>query len=162
MSHNSPCLPHLMGTSAPFEPAPGNLSHSLGLPSDAYSLGMARTVVRRVLCEHGLAGLAELGVLATSELLANACLFTPGEAATLSVRWRFGVLRLTVFDEHPRHPAGLREACRARRRAALSTLDAVVDACGGICGLDESAAPLAGSKMWAVFSREAGENYARL
>ncbi|UQI47569.1 ATP-binding protein [Streptomyces sp. HU2014] len=162
MYDRTPCLPDPTRPPGPPAPSPGNLSYSLGLPSNAHSLGTARTVVRRVLCQHGLSDLAELGVLATSELLANACLFTPGREAGLSVRWRYGVLRLTVSDEHPPHPAGAREMCRARRRAALSTLDAVVDACGGICGLDETAAPLGGSRMWAVFSREAGENYAKL
>ncbi|MEV5141124.1 ATP-binding protein [Streptomyces syringium] len=161
MSKNLACLPDGIRT-ASLEPTRANLNYSFGLPGGPYCLGMARTVVRRLLSEHGLADMAELGVLAASELLANACLFTPGRDVSLSVRWRYGVLRLTVFDEHPAHAADVGDACRARRRRALSTLDALVDACGGICGLAPAEGPLAGSRMWVVVPREAAALCARI
>ncbi|MGW2185632.1 ATP-binding protein [Streptomyces sp. NPDC001719] len=158
----APCMPDSSAVSAP-EPIPSNLNYTLGLPGGAYCLGMARKTVERLLHAHDLADMAELGVLTTSELLANAYLFTPGKATSLSARWRFGVLRLTVFDEHPRHPRDARDACQAQRRAALSTLDAVLAACDGLCcGLSEVGGPLAGSKMWVAFSRAAARNYALL
>ncbi|RLU96584.1 ATP-binding protein [Streptomyces griseocarneus] len=133
------------------------------MPGGAYGLATARTTVHRLLHAHGLADMAELGVLAASELLGNACLFTPDRQASLSVWWRFSVLRLTVFDEHPRHSKEVRDSCHAQRRAALHTLDTVLAACGGLgCGLDEVAGPLAGNKMWVAFSRDAARNYTHL
>ncbi|KJY41241.1 hypothetical protein VR41_13515 [Streptomyces sp. NRRL B-1568] len=163
MSNNAPsCLPEATSTAASLAPTPANLSYSFGFPGGAYCLPLARTVVERLLSDHGLADMAELGTLATSELLANAYQFTPGREVSLSVRYRYGVLRLTVFDEHPDHPRGTDKACRARRRRALSTLDTVVSACGGICGLDDAGAPLAGSKLWVVLSREAAKGYGQL
>ncbi|MEU5430110.1 ATP-binding protein [Streptomyces olivoreticuli] len=159
----APCMPVLSPVSASTEPIPSNLDYSLGLPGGAYCLRMARKTVDRLLRAHDLADMVELGVLATSELLANAYLFTPGKATNLSIRWRFGVLRLTVFDEHPRHPKAEREACRAQRRAALSMLDAALDASDSLCcGLDEVGGPLAGHKLWVAFSRDAARNYDRL
>ncbi|MGW1073947.1 ATP-binding protein [Streptomyces sp. NPDC002537] len=163
MSNNAPCMADAPQAPTPSAPLPSNLNYSLGMPGSAYCLGMARTTVCRLLHEHGLADMAELGTLAASELLGNACLFTPGRATTLSIRWRFGVLRLTVFDEHPRHAKAELESCQAQRRAALGTLDAVLAACGGLCcGLDEAQGPMDGSKMWVAFSREAARNYAQL
>ncbi|MCC3766642.1 ATP-binding protein [Streptomyces sp. UNOC14_S4] len=163
MSTIGPCFadsPELPTSSVPI---PGNLSYSFGMPGGAYCLSTARTTVHRLLHSHGLADMAELGVLAASELLGNACLFTPDRQVSLSIRWRFGVLRLTVFDEHPRHSKEGRDSCRAQRRAALGTLDSVLEACGGLgCGLDEVAGPLAGNKMWAAFSRDTARNYTRL
>ncbi|MBT2383796.1 ATP-binding protein [Streptomyces sp. ISL-11] len=161
MNNNPPCLPDAV-PAAQLVPGPANLDYSFGLPDSSYCLSMTRSVVRRLLSGHGLAHMAELGTLAASELLANAYLFTPGHGVSLSVRWRFGVLRLTVFDRHPAHAEGGDKACRERRREALSMLDAVIDACGGLCGLDEAGAPLGGCKMWVVISREAALNYARL
>ncbi|MEV8478039.1 ATP-binding protein [Streptomyces sp. NPDC051173] len=156
-------MPDSAAVSVNADPVPSNLDYSFGLPDGPYCVSTARKTVERLLLEHHLADMAELGVLAASELLANAYLFTPGKATSLSVRWRFGVLRLTVFDEHPRHPKAAREACRARRRAALSTLDAALAASDSLCcGLGEVGGPLAGSKMWVAFSRDAARNYDRL
>ncbi|MFF4410440.1 ATP-binding protein [Streptomyces sp. NPDC001404] len=123
---------------------------------------MARTIVRHLLTDHGLPDMSGLGTFAASELLANAYQFTPGQNTNLSMRWRFGVLRLTVFDEHPAHARKAQQACQARRREALSTLDTVVGACGGIVGLDDAGGPLAGSKTWVALSREAARAYAAL
>ncbi|MEU1825313.1 MULTISPECIES: ATP-binding protein [Streptomyces] len=158
MSNSALCPPE---TSA--VPTPANFNYSLGLPGGPYCISTARNLVRTVLREHDLGDLAEVGVLATSELLANAYAFTPGREAHLSMRWRFGVLRLTVFDEHPSHEAAeIITACLGLRRDALSLLDAVTGACGGICGLAEADAPLYGSRVWVVLPREAGALYARL
>ncbi|GAA3061199.1 hypothetical protein GCM10020000_50430 [Streptomyces olivoverticillatus] len=143
-------------------PSRANLNYSLGLPGGAYCLGMARTVVGRLLAQHGLGDMAELGVFAASELLGNAVTFTPGREVNLAVRWRFGVLRVTVFDEHPPHAAGAATACRAYRRKALSALEAVVDECGGILGVTDAEQPLAGNRLWVVVPREAGKHYAEL
>ncbi|MFC5725011.1 ATP-binding protein [Streptomyces gamaensis] len=163
MSNSAPCLlDSAPETTASPKPAPGNLTYSLGLPAGPYCVPSTRAHVRRLLHEHGLGDLADLATLAASELLANAYLFTPGSDVSLSLRWRFSVLRVTVFDEHPRHPKALRDSCRARRQDGLAMLDAVVGACGGLCGLDEVGAPLSGSKAWVVIPREAAEAYARL
>lgn len=135
---------------------PATLDHSFAFPGGAYCLAMARTVVRRPLPDHGLADMSERGTLAAPGLVPSACQFTPGQGVNLSLRRRFGVLRLTVFDEHPAHTTAARKACHARRRGALSTLDTVVGSCGGIVGLDHLGTPLSGgSKMWVVLSREA-------
>lgn len=158
MSNSALCPPE---TSA--VPTPANFNYSLGLPGGPYCLGAARALVRTVLREHKLADLAEVGVLAVSELLGNAYAFTPGRETHLSMRWRFGVLRLTVFDEHPAHEAAeIIAACLERRREALSLLDTVTDTCGGICGLAEAQTPLRGSRVWVVLPREAGALYARI
>ncbi|MEV8476577.1 ATP-binding protein [Streptomyces sp. NPDC051173] len=161
MSNSSLCLP---GEIQPqrLAPTPTNLNYSLGLPGGAYCLSTARTFVRRLLDDHGLGDLTELAVLSASELLGNVCLFTSGGEVNLSVRWRFGVLRLTVFDDHPAHEGDVIGACRERRLQALSMLQAFVDACDGICGLAEAGGLLAGNKMWVVFTREAAKRYARL
>ncbi|GHF55120.1 ATP-binding protein [Streptomyces morookaense] len=162
MSNNpSSCLPE--ATPATWlTPIPANLDYSFDLPAAAYCLSMARTAVRRLLTDHGLSDMSDLGTFAASELLANAYQFTPGRNASLTMRWRFGVLRLTVFDEHPAHSRRAQQTCQARRRASLSTLDAMVSACGGIVGLDDAGGPLAGSKMWVAISREAARAYAAL
>ncbi|MFF4225685.1 ATP-binding protein [Streptomyces abikoensis] len=156
------CLPESRPAAPPLAPTRANLNYSLGLPGGSYCLGMARTVVRRLLVEHGLDGLAELGALAASELLGNAYTFTPGRDVSLAVRWRFGVLRLTVFDEHQEHAVEAGMACRAYRREALAVLESVVGECGGIVGLAAAESPLAGSRLWAVLPREAAERYAVL
>ncbi|MFI0911926.1 hypothetical protein [Streptomyces abikoensis] len=78
------------------------------------------------------------------------------------MRWRFGVLRLTVFDEHQEHAVEAGMACRAYRREALAVLESVVGECGGIVGLAAAESPLVGSRLWAVLPREAAERYAVL
>ncbi len=162
MSTTATCLPDPPGPVPATRPSRANFHYSVGLPGGPYCVRPARTLVRQVLRDHGLADLAELGVSAVSELLAHADNFTPGGGTHLSMRWRFGVLRLVVFDEHPTHPAAHAPLCRERRRGALSVLDTVTAACGGICGLAELGAPLYGSKVWVVLPREAGELYAAL
>ncbi|GHG70481.1 ATP-binding protein [Streptomyces griseocarneus] len=162
-NHDELCLPESpRPAKAPGGPGRANLDYSFGLPGGAYCLGTARIAVGRVLAQHGLGDMVELGVLATSELLGNAVLFTPDRGVSLTLRWRFGVLRLTVFDEHPDHVGGDEKRCRAHRRHALSTLQAVVDECGGVLGLAPAEKPLAGSKLWVVIPRVAGKRYAEL
>ncbi|MBO0651628.1 ATP-binding protein [Streptomyces triculaminicus] len=156
------CMPASPPTATSDRPDRANLDYSFGLPGGAYCLGTARTAVGRVLAQHGLGDMAELGVLAASELLSNAVVFTPGRAVSLALRWRFGVLRLTVFDEHPEHADSVEIVCRAHRREALSTLQAVVDECGGVVGLAAAEKPLAGSKLWVAMPRVAGRHYAEL
>lgn len=166
MSNNPPCLSEAAlaaAAAAAATPQPATLDYSFAFPGGAYCLAMARTVVKRLLSDHGLADMSELGTLAASELIAHACRFTPGQGVSLSLRWRFGVLRLTVFDEHPAHTATARKVCHARRREAPSTLDTVVGSCRGIIGLGHTGTPLSGgSKMWGALSREAARNHARL
>ncbi|GAA2725725.1 MULTISPECIES: ATP-binding protein [Streptomyces] len=162
MSTTAVCLPDPPGSASVTRPSPANFKYSVGLPSGAYCVRPARILVRQVLRDHGLADLAEIGTFAVSELLAHACAFTPSGETQLLMRWRFGVLRLIVFDDHPTHPAPSEPLCRERRREALSVLDTVVAACGGICGLAELGPPLYGSKVWVVLPREAGELYAGL
>ncbi len=162
MGNHASCLPDGPLPAASAAPSPHNLNYSFGLPGGSYCLGIARGTVRRLLDAHGLGDMAELGVLAASELLGNAYLFTPRREASLSVRWRFGVLRMTVFDEHPAHPVDARAGCRTRRRQALAGLDAVVGACGGILGLAEAESPLGGNRVWVVLPRDAARIYAAL
>ncbi|MEV4435065.1 ATP-binding protein [Streptomyces sp. NPDC049555] len=162
MSNSTVFLPDPPGPEAAARPSPATFNYSVGLPGGAYCVRPARTLVRQVLRDHGLAELAELGTFAVSELLAHANSFTPDRGLHLSMRWRFGVLRLVVFDEHPTHPASAAPLCRERRREALSLLDMITAACGGICGLAELGPPLYGSKVWVVLPREAGELYAAL
>ncbi|MBH1932822.1 hypothetical protein I5Q34_00675 [Streptomyces sp. AV19] len=159
VSTSTPCLPDGPPTGC-LPPSLADLDYSFGLPGGPYALSLARELVRRLLDEHGLSDMAELGVFAASEMLGNCHLFSGNRETDLSLRWRFGVLRLTVFDRHPLHAEGLGRVCLARRRVALSTLDAVVDACGGICRLEDARQPLVGSKVWVVFSREAARRYA--
>ncbi|MEU1312896.1 ATP-binding protein [Streptomyces cinnamoneus] len=163
-NHTCPAASSPRIEAPPLGPTRSNLNYSLGLPGGPYCLGMARSVVGRLLGEHGLGDMAELGVLAASELLGNAFVFTPGRDVSLGVRWRFGVLRVTVFDEHPEHAesSGAGRACRAYRREALGPLEAVVDECGGVLGLAAAEKPVGGSKLWVVVPREAGARYAAL
>ncbi len=165
MSNNALCSTAGSARIAPpSPPSRHNLNYSFGLPGGAYCLGMARSAVKGVLNAHGLADLAELGSLAASELLGNAVAFTPNRGVSLDLRWRFGVLRVTVFDEHPEHAesSGAGSACRAYRREALATLEAVVGRCGGVVGIAAAEKPLSGSKLWVVVPGEAGKRYAAL
>ncbi|GAA0431691.1 hypothetical protein [Streptomyces luteireticuli] len=157
----SACLPGGL-PAVPGAPTLADLNYSFGLPGSPYALSLARRLVRQLLDEHGLSDMAELGTFAVAELLGNCHLFNVNRETDVSLRWRYGVLRLTVFDKHPAHAGGHGRVCLGLRRLALTTLDEVVAACGGICGLENAWGPLAGNRMWVVFSREAARCYAGL
>ncbi len=138
------------------QPCADNLTYTFGLPGAAYCTPRIRHTVRELLEQHGLSDLAEVGELAAAELLASAHAFAPEYGVSLSLRFRAGVLRLALFDQHP-DPA----RCRAERRAHLSLLDLVARTCGGSVDLSEAEPPLRGTRMWVTLPREGAGRYGR-
>lgn len=141
---------------APASPCADNLSYTLGLPDPAYCAPLARHTVRRLLRQHRLGELVDLGELAVAELLAGAHFYVPRLPVILSVRHRHDVLRLTLFDQHP-DPV----RCRPIRRAQLTILAAVAAVCGGAVGLSEADPPLRGTRVWVTLPRSGAVAYER-
>lgn len=138
------------------QPCADNLTYTFSLPGAAYSTPRIRHTVRGLLEQHGLPDLADLGELAAAELLAGAHAFAPEHGVSLSLRFRDGVLRLVLFDQHP-DPA----RCRAERRAQLALLVLVARTCGGGVDLTEAEPPLRGTRVWVSLPREGAGRYGR-
>lgn len=155
------CLP-VSTASLPIEPTVDTLSYSLGLPGGAYCAGLARATVRRLLQDHDLGDVAPLAELVTSELLACAYRFTPERDVSFSLRCRYEVLRVTVFDQHRTHKPRAGAACRERRLRSMSLLAAVAERCGGEFGIADAESPLTGARSWAAFPLEGASRYALL
>ncbi|WP_405665206.1 ATP-binding protein [Streptomyces sp. NBC_01166] len=134
-------------------PAPG-LVLSLTLPGDPRSAAVGRHAVAASLPRYGLHSYAWPVTLAVTELIAVNAALTPGRELYLSLRHRDDVLRLVLWDQHPRHtdPDTL-TLCEARRRRALWLLAAVVDDWGGEWGVTEGPPPHRGTKSWALLPR---------
>ncbi|WP_238431766.1 ATP-binding protein [Streptomyces cavernae] len=147
------CLvPTLAETSVP--PGPEELTYSLTLPAALSSPRVARAATHAVLAVHGLRDMTDAAVQVVAELTACACRFAPGAELYVSLRYRDGTLRVTVFDTHPRHiNPRLTAACDARRRAHLRLLACVVREAGGDWGFEEAAEPNTGTRMWATLPR---------
>ena len=144
----------------PTPPTPESLAYGLTLPAALHSPAIARTATRTILQAHGLEDVAEAAVQAVSELASCACRFTPAAEVYVSLRYRDGVLRVILYDGHPRHAhPRLAAACEARRRAALRVLACVVRACSGDWGFGDAREPGGGTRMWAVLPYEGAWRY---
>ena len=138
----------------PAPPTADELTYSLTLPATLSSPRIARAATRAVLAVHGLADMTDMAVQTVAELTACACLFAPAAELYVSLRYRTGALRVTVFDGHPRHTnPRLAAACDARRRANLHLLACVVHASGGDWGIGEARETGNGTRMWATLPR---------
>ncbi|MEU1512370.1 ATP-binding protein [Streptomyces sp. NPDC005811] len=156
------CLsPTLAPTELPFTPPlPESLSCSLTLPAASQSAGIARAATRTILRAHGLAELTDAVVQVVSELTACACRFSPSARVYVSLRYRDGAMRVTLYDDHPLHTnARLGAACEISRGVALGVLDQVVRACDGEWGIGGGRGQNNGTRMWAVLPREGARAY---
>ena len=152
------CLVSVLPES-PVPPDPEDLTYSLTLPAALSSPRIARAATRTVLTVYGLDDMTDAAVQTVAELTACACRFTPGAELYVSLRYRDGTLRVTVFDSHPRYTnPRLAAACDARRRAGLRVLACVVDVSGGDWGFGEGAGPGAGTRMWVTLPRRGMRN----
>ncbi|WP_199545619.1 ATP-binding protein [Streptomyces sp. N35] len=140
---------------------PDGLAYSLTLPAALSTPAIARAATRHILAAHHLPELADAAVQAVGELTATACQLTPAAQIYVSLRYRSGALRITVYDgePHPAHPR-LAAALDARRRAALRLLARVVKCCEGTWGCGESPEPGGGTRTWAVLPRATTAAYA--
>lgn len=143
-----------------FVPAePAGVSYSFTLPADPYAPGIARHATRTILEVHHLAEMADAAVQVVSELTACACRFAIEGEVYVSLRFKEGLLRVTLFDDHPRHVSGqLSDACDDNRCVSLNVLDGVVQDCDGEWGID-GGAELGGTRMWAVLPRKRAAEY---
>jgi hypothetical protein len=141
-----------------YRPTPESLSYSFTLPAAPTSPALARMATRHVLATHGLGDLVDDALLAVSELVTCACRFTEAPDIYLSLRFRADVLRVVVYDSHPRHiNSRLSAACDAQRRAHLHLLVCMCRVRRGTWGLGESPEPGGGTRMWASLPRVGGE-----
>ncbi len=133
---------------------PRSLSYSLTLPGELRSAAVARAAVGTVLAAHGLERYRLPAQVAVSELTATLARLTPGKDLYVSVRHRGDVLRLVVWDQHPRHrDPGAERLCGERRSRALWLLAAVVEDWGGEWGVSGAASPQVGTKSWVTLPR---------
>ncbi|MEH0544522.1 ATP-binding protein [Streptomyces sp. B21-105] len=153
--------PTLAPTELPFNPPlPESLSCSLTLPAASQSPGIARAATRTILRAHGLTELTAAAVQVVSELTACACRFSPSAQVYVSLRYRDGAMRITLYDDHPRHAnVYLEAACEMHRGVTLQVLDQVVRACDGEWGIGGNCEPSTGTRMWAVLPREGARAY---
>ncbi|MCF4138886.1 ATP-binding protein [Streptomyces sp. Tue 6430] len=152
--------PNAAPADGPFRKAfPEELAYSLTLPAAPRSPGVARAVTRTVLPAHGLAGATGAVVQVVGELTACACRFSATDVY-VSLRYRDGGLRVTVYDGHARHTdARLGAACDLRRRVSLRVLDRVVRACRGEWGIGGDRESSTGTRMWAVLPHAGASGY---
>ncbi|MBC9723677.1 ATP-binding protein [Streptomyces sp. TRM68367] len=144
----------------PTPPSPESLAYSLTLPAAPHSPAIARAATRTILRAHGLEDVTDAAVQVVSELASSACRFTPAAEVYVSLRYREAALRVTLYDNHPRHThPRLAIACDTRRRAALRVLACVVRACDGDWGFGDAREPGGGTRMWAVLPRLGARAY---
>ncbi|WP_405811623.1 ATP-binding protein [Streptomyces sp. NBC_01520] len=143
--------PSAEASSARFVPSRATVG--LTLPGHPRSSAVARGAVSVVLRAHGLTAYRWPAVLVAAELVTVAAKLTPGRDLYLSLRYRDDVLRLLVWDQHPRHPVPAAEALCAGRRRALWLLATVVDDWGGEWGTGEAAPPQRGTRSWVTLPR---------
>lgn len=144
----------------PTPPTPDTLSYSFTLPGAPQSPAIARAATRTILRAHGLEDMTDAAVQALGELTACAYRLAPTTELYVSLRYREGALRVTLYDAHPRHThPRLATACDTRRRAALRVLACVVRACAGDWGFGDAREPGGGTRMWAVLPREGARTY---
>ncbi|MDJ0466544.1 ATP-binding protein [Streptomyces sp. H27-C3] len=108
---------------------------SLTVPCVPRSAGIVRATISCALRAHGLDRFGPPATLAVTELTATATRLDAQDDLYLSLRHRDDVLRLVVWDQHPRHsdPDAV-AVCEERRRRSLWLLAAVVDDWGGEWG----------------------------
>ncbi|NYI05693.1 ATP-binding protein [Allostreptomyces psammosilenae] len=147
---------------APVPPSSDNFTYSLGLPGGAFCASFARAAVRRLLTLHQLDELVDLTELTVSELLSSAYLYTPNTEVSLWLRWRFGELRLTVFDQHTSHLIPQARDCQNERCRSLNLLSRVLAACGGDWGIEQRYPPVPGTSLWASLRPEGARRFAAL
>ncbi|WP_434595724.1 ATP-binding protein [Streptomyces sp. A5-4] len=144
------------GQSGPYlRPRPDEgLALSLTVPCAPRSAGIVRTAFRCALHAHGLDRYALPATVAVTELIATATRLEGEEDLYLSLRHREDVLRLVVWDQHPRHsdPDAV-AVCEQRRRRSLWLLAAVVGDWGGDWGVGDARPPHRGTKSWVVLPR---------
>jgi len=85
-------------------------SYTLQLPHDPRAPGIARATLRSVLAAHDMAQLTVTAELLASELLTNAHLHTKGPYALRILSSEPDRLRVAVWDNDPRVPAGFERA----------------------------------------------------
>lgn len=156
------CLsPTLAPAELPFiEPLPESLSCSFTLPAASHSPGIVRAATRAILRAHGLAEVTDAVVQVASELTACACRFSPSAQVYVSLRCREGAMRVTLYDDHPRHAnRRLEAACQMHRGKMLRVLDQVVSACDGEWGIGGGLERDMGTRMWAVLPCEGARAY---
>ncbi|UGY93541.1 hypothetical protein [Streptomyces gobiensis] len=123
-----------------------DVAYSFGLPGGALCVPVVQHAVSALLGRHGLACMAGFAGWATGELLGAACQQGPDQRVSFYVRWRFGALRLTAFDQHA--------AGEASRRGRLVRLDAGVRVFGGTLAVAPAGPPLGGTRTWVSLPRE--------
>ncbi|MCL6736707.1 ATP-binding protein [Streptomyces neyagawaensis] len=156
------CLsPTLAHAELPFiEPLPESLSCSFTLPAASHSPGIVRAATRAILRVHGLAEVTDAVVQVASELTACACRFSPSAQVYVSLRYREGAVRVTLYDDHPRHAnTRLEAACQTHRGVTLRVLDQVVRACDGDWGIGGGLDQDMGTRMWALLPWEGARAY---
>ncbi|MDT0343510.1 ATP-binding protein [Streptomyces litchfieldiae] len=149
--------PECLAPSPCGEPGPGNLAYGFTLPCSSATPAIAHEVAEAVLGGHGVTGLLGPALLLVLELTDYACRFTPsGAEVYLNIRQREGVLRLTVYDTHPRH-AQPRDAayCDGLRRAALRLTPELARVHRGGWGIDAAELPAMGTRTWATLAQPA-------
>lgn len=131
-----------------------DLALSLTVPCAPRSAGIVRTAFGCALRVHGLDRYAPPAALVVTELIATATRLDAEEDLYLSLRHRDDVLRLVVWDQHPRHadPDAV-AVCEERRRRSLWLLAAVVEDWGGDWGVGDARPPHRGTKSWVVLPR---------
>jgi hypothetical protein len=139
------------------EPHPGNLAYSFTLPCSSATPAIAHEVAETVLDGHGVTDLLGPALLLVLELTDYACRFTTrGEEVYLNLRQREDILRLTVYDTHPRHARPHDAAfCEGLRRAALRLTPELARAHHGTWGIDGAQHPTIGTRTWATLVKPA-------
>ena len=106
--------------------------YSLYIPNDPRAVTICRRTVRLILTMHGLIRHVDTAELLATELTANAVLHTKGPA-TLRLRWRSGVLRISAWDadpEPPEPPSNPAELVDAEEGRGLALVRACADVWG--------------------------------
>lgn len=161
-AHFTTCPPPPAKDVTPTPPIPETLTYSLTLPAAPQSPAIARAATRMILRAHALGDVTDAVVQVVSELASCACRFTPTDEVYVSLRYRDGALRVTLYDGHPRHSnPRLAAACESRRRAALRVLSCVVKSCNGDWGFGDARELGGGTRMWAVLPRHGARMYVR-
>ncbi|WP_244177102.1 ATP-binding protein [Streptomyces albus] len=134
----------------PHEP-PEDWEYSLQLPHDPRGPRIARSTVRTVLAEHGLGDLADRAELLTSELATNAFRYSDGQTA-VRLKWREGMLRVSVWDTSPSRPAPVIAGPQSESGRGLLLLSLIADD-WGILDLEKGHPAVGGKVVWFTLCR---------
>ncbi|HCA88705.1 MAG TPA: hypothetical protein DEQ61_26545 [Streptomyces sp.] len=136
----------------PGEP-PEAWQYSIQLPHDPLGPRIARSTVRVVLAEHGLADLAELAELLTSELATNAFRYSGGPVS-VRLKWRDGTLRVSVWDTSANRPAPAVADIQSEHGRGLLLLAACADDWGTFV-MEKGYPGVGGKVVWFSLERPA-------